>query len=150
MITHGIFFSKGLCIKGKSFDLVFILICWEEWNREQGFLHWVVTCFSTSIFLLFICCYAYDRFPHSPCSWFSPLFFSFPSPLRSRSCMSENPRTVPVITLQRLQVNQLSQGSGLEVSTLKRHSARSPRHVSLHRRRLNKFGTVAGEVGNFA
>ena len=46
--------------------------------------------------------------------------------------------------------DQLSQGSGEEVELSERLVARSPRHVSLRRRKLNKFGAVAGEVGNFA
>ena len=137
--------SKGPCIKDKSFDLVFILIvCKQEYRALLPSPLCVESCFYFHLLPLLLRL----RSIH-PFTTLTLLFFllSPPSPYdrvvarrRIRGRCSWHHRSSII--------DQLSQGSGEEVSSPSGSLQESPRHVNLRQGGLNNFGTVAGEVGN--
>ena len=80
--------SKGLCIKDKSFDLVFILACWKSGIENKVSSLCVVTCFFISVSPSLVATLTID----SPFTTLMVLLLSFSSlfPLRSHSSTSRN------------------------------------------------------------
>ena len=139
--------SKGHCIKAKGVDFGLHSFICLSWNREELHHSCVLSPFFPCTLALLL---RIRSFPHSPCSRFSPLFFSSLSPLRLRSSLDRIRGRCPWQHYNNFKWTSSHKEVAWRLSTLKRQAARSPRHVGLHQEDVTTFWRHCWGGGNFA